>query len=343
MLTLRRIHNALCANLSYALSQRGIVRIFHYPTFVSVEPANYCQLHCPECPVGQRTTSNTGTTRSTAPTNLPLDSFRHILAEVSPWIHTLQFYWQGEPLLNRQLPEMIRLAHNAGLYTIVSTNAQALTEDIARQLCEAGLSRIIVSIDGFSQASYEAYRQGGKLDKALAGLQYLHEAKSTHTKWLARLHSPLIELQVLRLRTNEHEWDWVRRNYRKLGADRLVFKTAQLYNYEYGHPLMPTDERYSRYTQGPDGFYRLKKKEKGNTTALLSKWSNGCRRLWTGCVITVTGEVLPCCYDKEHEYPLGNLLQQDLRSIWYGEKANAFRRHYLQNASTIEICRNCDQ
>lgn len=340
MLTLRRIHNALCANLSYALSQLGIVRIFHYPTFVSVEPANYCQLHCPECPVGQL---------STNPLRLSLESFRRILAEVSPWIHTMQFYWQGEPLLNHQLPEMIRLAHRAGLYTVVSTNAQALTEDMARQLCEAGLSRIIVSIDGFSQASYEAYRQGGKLEKALAGLQYLHQAKTAHSSladypsWHSRLHSPLIELQVLRLRTNEHEWDWIRRNYRKLGADRLVFKTAQLYDYEHGHPLMPTDERYSRYTQGADGVYRVNKRKRGNGAMLLSKWCNGCRRLWTGCVITVTGEVLPCCYDKGHEYPLGNLLQQDLRCIWHGEKANAFRRHYLQNASDIAICRNCDK
>ena len=337
MLTLRRIYNALCANLSYALSHLGIVRIFHYPTFVSVEPANYCQLHCPECPVGAGSSLQlppkgeglTGVASNTSKTSLSLDSFRRILAEVGPWVHTMQFYWQGEPLLNKQLPEMIRLAHEAGLYTIVSTNAQALTEDMARQLYEAGLSRIIVSIDGFTQESYEAYRQGGKLDKALAGLRH-RSAK-------------LVELQVLRLRTNEHEWAWIEQHHRQLGADRLVFKTAQLYDYEHGHPLMPSDERYSRYTQGPDGVYRVKKRKRGNGAMLLRKWGNGCHRLWTGCVITVTGEVLPCCYDKGHEYPLGNLLQQDLRSIWYGEKANAFRKYYLQNAFDIAICRNCDQ
>jgi MoaA/NifB/PqqE/SkfB family radical SAM enzyme len=60
----------------------------------------------------------------------------------------MQFYFQGEPLLNTHLPEMISLAHQTGLYTIVSTNAQALTQEMAEALVKSGLNRIIVSIDG---------------------------------------------------------------------------------------------------------------------------------------------------------------------------------------------------
>ena len=56
-------------------------------------------------------------------------------------------------------------AHETGLYTIVSTNAQALTPEIAHDLVDAGLSRIIVSMDGLTQTSYNAYRVGGSLEK----------------------------------------------------------------------------------------------------------------------------------------------------------------------------------
>ena len=38
--------------MNYALSLFGIVHISHYPTFLTIEPANICQLACPQCPVG---------------------------------------------------------------------------------------------------------------------------------------------------------------------------------------------------------------------------------------------------------------------------------------------------
>lgn len=312
------------------------------PTFVSVEPASVCQLSCPECPVGQakRTPSHSAlsTQHATLPTTLSLPLYERILAQVAPTAHTMQFYFQGEPLLNRDLPTMIRMAHDAGLYTIVSTNAQALTPDLALQLVQAGLSRIIVSIDGFTQQSYEAYRVGGSLDKALDGLRALHDAKKASTT--KRFHT-MVVLQVLRLRTNEHEWEWIKQHYRELGADRLEFKTAQLYHYEHGHPLMPTDERYSRYVKGADGLYH----PKNLSPSLRGRASVGlsCHRLYTGCVITTRGEVLPCCYDKSGAHSYGNIQEHSLKELYQGKRAQAFRRAYLHHSDTISICQNCVQ
>ena len=75
---------------------------------------------------------------------MSLEVWERVLTEAKDYAHTIQFYFQGEPLLNNDLPQMIREAHEAGLYTIVSTNAQALTLELAKALVEAGLSRIIV-------------------------------------------------------------------------------------------------------------------------------------------------------------------------------------------------------
>lgn len=318
-----RVVNLLRAECSVALSRFGIGRVRHLPTFVSVEPANFCQLHCPECPVGQARHNN----RPTPLLSMPL--FERILSQVAATAHTMQFYFQGEPLLNPELPQMIRRAHAVGLYTIVSTNAQALTPELAQALVDAGLNRIIVSIDGFSQDSYAAYRVGGSLEKALAGLRALRVAKKHH-------HCTIV-LQVLRLRTNEQEWDWIRANYRRLGADRLEFKTAQLYDYEHGNPLMPTDTRYSRYQKGADGLYHPKRTMRAFHPAHLMP----CRRLWTGCVITTGGEVLPCCYDKAAAHSFGNIMQQDLHTIYHSDRAVRFRKAVLQHHESIEICKNC--
>lgn len=321
---LTRSINRLRAEFSFLLSRFGHYRVRHLPCFASVEPAHCCQLRCPDCALGAGQTTSGGL--------MSLDTFRRILPKLSPYIHTLQFYFQGEPLLNPDLPAMIALAHEQHLYTIVSTNAQALTPRLAKQLAEAGLNRIIVSIDGFSQESYEQYRVGGSLHKAMAGLQYLRDAQRGHQPW--------IELQVLRLRSNEHEWSYVRHHYRAMGANQLTFKTAQFIDFEHGNPLMPSNPRYSRYEKLDTGHYQLKPK---HPTPLLPSSSTPllpCRRLWTGCVITTTGDVLPCCYDKGAQYAFGNLLQEDLATIFHSPRAHAFRQAVLSSRS-FPICHNC--
>ena len=298
----------------------GVVRVRHLPTFVSIEPANYCQLRCPACPVGQRAANNTHHKAQ----NMSWDTYLRILTQVQATAYTIQFYFQGEPLLNPLLPKMIARAREAGLFTVVSTNAQALTRSMAHELVKSGLHRVIVSIDGFSEESYAAYRVGGDLHRALEGMQFLREAKAEYGS------SICIELQVLRLRSNEHEWHWIERHYKSLGATRLVFKTAQLYDYQHGHSLMPTDERYSRYKKGEDGTYHLTRPRR-----------RSCYRLWSGCVVTTNGEVLPCCYDKAGTHAFGSLMEQNLEQVWHNKNADDFRRQVLQDSHAIPICREC--
>lgn len=314
-----RLTNAIRCYASYWLARIGLGQAKHLPMFVSVEPANICQLRCPECPVsvlskrvglapkGERIMNN--------------EVWERILTEVAGEAHTIQFYFQGEPLLNPFLPKMIAQARECGLYTIVSTNAQAMTQAMADDLINAGLNRIIISMDGITQQTYAAYRVGGSLEQCKNALRWLQTAKKQYKK-----HT-IVELQCLRLRTNEHEWHLFRKNYRAMGADRLVFKTAQLYDYKDGHPLMPSEMRYSRYRKGKDGlFYR-------------KPLGNGCFRVWSGCVITTDGTVLPCCYDKEHLFAYGNIRQNDLRTIFNNDKAVAFRAAAF-NQKTL-ICKEC--
>ena len=319
VLTKSRVSNAIRCYWNYALSRMGLVRISHAPLFVSVEPAAVCQLKCPECPVGRR---DGGISESRHTDRLmSVDLFRKVLEEVKQYAHTMQFYFQGEPLLNKDLATMIAEAHEAGLYTIVSTNAQAMTEEMAEALVQAGLSRIIVSMDGLTQATYGAYRIGGNIEKAKAALQYVRGAKEQYGG------KTVIELQCLRLKTNEHEWKELKRQYKALGADCLSLKTAQLYDYENGHALMPSDTRYSRYEQGADGLYHRKKR------------ARGCLRVWSGVVVTTTGEVLPCCYDKSQAYSYGNIQDAPIAELFKNEKALAFRRAAMSEQP--KICQEC--
>lgn len=302
------------------LSCLGIVRVAHMPTFLSVEPANYCMLRCPACPVGMR---------HEQPQALQLSEelLSLLLQECAPYAHTIIFYFQGEPLLHKHLPQLVSMAHRYRLYTIISTNGQLLDADYALRLVQAGINKVIVSIDGFTQQSYEAYRIGGSCQKAMNALHCLRQAKQ-------QLHTDTqIELQCLRLKSNEQEWDIARKHYKEWGADKLVFKTAQFYDYEQGNPLMPTQERYSRYRLGTDGHYHLKR-----------TLHNRCYRLWSGAVMTVEGNILPCCFDKTGNCSFGQLTPDtSLRTIWHSDKANAFRQRLLQQRKDIDICQNCTE
>ena len=318
-LTLTRCLNQCRCWCNYMLSCAGIHRVTHQPTFVSVEPADWCMLHCPECPVGMRQEEHEHHLFSME----QLDTFLQANAKT---LHTVIFYFQGEPLLNKALPAMIHLAKDYGLYTLLSTNGQILDCNMAQQLVAAGLDRIIISLDGLTQASYTAYRVGGSLERALQALRYLHDEKT-------KQHSKMVvELQCLRLRSNETEWDTLKQRYKSMGADRLTLKTAQLYDYTNGHPLMPTDLRYSRYKKDKDGHYVLRKKSR-----------NRCYRLWSGCVIDADGNVLPCCFDKNKDHIWGNITRNSLREIWFGESAKQYREQVLRSRKQITICQNCTE
>lgn len=317
--TWRRIVNLLRCRLSYALSCAGIVRVRHLPEFISVEPADWCMLRCAECPVGQ---ASGGRARHTLSPGL----FRRLLDQTGDRLHTVQFFFQGEPLLCRQLPELIAEAAERGIVSIVSTNAQLLTPQLAEQLLRAGLNKIIVSIDGLTQSSYEVYRAGGSLERALAGLRAVADARE---RTGSRVE---IELQCLRLRSNEHEWERFRREYRRLGATKLSMKTAQIIDFRSGSDLLPSDSRYVRYRIGKDGEWHRKK-----------AYRNRCARLWSGCVVDAEGQVLPCCFDKRREHVLGRIEEQSFQDIWFGEEADRFRKTIVQRREAVEMCKNCTE
>lgn len=318
-LTWARLSNLLRSRWSYFLSRFGIVRVSHSPCFISFEPADWCMLRCPECPVGIA-----GPKRER---HLPdPELFRALLDRCADRLHTVQFFFQGEPLLNPHLPELIAEASRRGIVTVVSTNAQLLDRSLALSLAQAGLHRLIVSVDGLTQESYASYRIGGSLDKALRGLRYMAEAKRLTGSRMC------IELQCLRLRTNQHEWKRFTKEYRSLGADLLVFKTAQLADFGQSGIFLPDNLRYGRYILRPDGTWRRRK-----------PYRNRCRRIWSGCVVDAQGRVLPCCFDKDASFCFGSLHETDLLSLWHSPQADAFRHSLITARSSIPMCANCTE
>jgi radical SAM protein with 4Fe4S-binding SPASM domain len=289
------------------------------PISISIEPTTSCNLRCTECPSGLRSFSR--------PTGM-LDKtfFEKTIDELSSHLLYLTFYFQGEPYLNSDFLNMVKYAAQKNIYTATSTNAHYLDDENARRTVESGLDRLIISIDGTSQESYEQYRIGGSLQKVLDGARNV-------VQWKKKLRSktPHLIFQFLVLRHNEHQVDEVKALAKEIGVDEVAYKTAQVYDYENGSNLIPQNEKYSRY-KNDNGKWSIK-----------NQLLNHCWKMWHSCVITWDGKIVPCCFDKDASHTLGSLEQHSFKIIWQGEPYNQFRSSLLKSRKEIDICTNCTE
>jgi len=320
-LNVSRFGNATLVVISYLIS-RFLGRSVHrgYPISLSIEPTTSCNLRCPECPSGLRSFSR--------PTGmLDKDFYQSVIDQLKDRLVYLTLYFQGEPYLNTDFLEMVKYASDSNIYTSTSTNGHFLTDDMARKTVEAGLDKLIVSMDGLDQETYEKYRVGGTLDEVLKGLERL-------LHWKKKLNStrPFIVLQFIVMRQNQHQVKDLEEMARELGVDKVGIKTAQIYDFETGSDIMPTLQKYSRYRKSQNGTYEIK-------NSLL----NSCWRMWHSCVITWDGKVVPCCFDKDASHQLGDLKERSFVDEWRGDAYQNFRNALIKSRKQIDICQNCTE
>ncbi len=320
-LTAKRLANFIAIAWSYVLSKlTKKARIQGMPWSISIEPTTACNLRCPECPSGLRS--------FTRPTGkLDFSLFRSTIDEMHEKLLYLIFYFQGEPYLHPDFLDMVAYAESKGVYTATSTNAHFLDDENARKTVESGLSRMIISIDGSTQETYESYRKTGDLEKVFEGTRNI-------LKWRKKLGSktPAVLWQFLVVKPNEHQIPEIRKLAKEYGVDKVAFKTAQIYDYEQGSELIPSIDKYSRYRANSDGTYSVK-----------NKLIDHCWKMWHSCVITWDGQVVPCCFDKDAEHPMGSIATMSFDEVWNSPKYQNFRQAILNSRSSIEMCKNCTE
>jgi radical SAM protein with 4Fe4S-binding SPASM domain len=317
----RRVRNGIRIYNSYQTSRvNKKAGINGLPISISIEPTTSCNLRCPECPSGLRS--------FTRPTGkLDASLYKNVIDQLAPTLSYLTFYFQGEPYLHPDFLRMVGYASSKGIYTATSTNAHYLTQGVARETVKSGLDRLIISIDGTTQEAYESYRVGGSLKKVIEGTQNIISVKRE-----LRSRTPHVVFQFLVVGPNEHQIPVVKRLAKDLKIDQVVFKTAQIYDHANGSPLLPKQDRYSRYRRNADGSFSIK-----------NKMEDHCWKMWHSCVVTWDGKIVPCCFDKDAHFVLGDLKMNTFDEIWNGDRYNEFRQSLLASRGEIEICKNCTE
>jgi radical SAM protein with 4Fe4S-binding SPASM domain len=224
-------------------------------------------------------------------------------------------------MLHPQFFEFTELPGN--IFSIVSTNGHFLDEENSEKLARSKLKKLIVSIDGTTQEIYSMYRRNGELEKVLTGIRNVTAARKKFKSTM------IIELQFLVNRFNEHQVNDAENLARKTGA-KLKLKSMQVISGVSPEEWMPVNDRFRRYKTSIKGKPEVK-----------SLLPDRCERLWFNPVITWDGFVLPCCFDKNADFVMGDLKKESFREIWYGERYSNFRTKVFTQRSSVGICTNC--
>ncbi len=150
------------------------------PFTLNVFPTNSCNFRCTYCAQSQGSESlkrDYGFRRSE---HMSLETFKEIVKssqEFSSPYKVLSFMGHGEPLVNRDLPAMVKLAKEANIAQRLEiiTNGSLLTPELSDRLIAAGISRVRISLQGLNSQVYEQ-TCGVKIDfeQFLEQLAYFH-------------------------------------------------------------------------------------------------------------------------------------------------------------------------
>jgi pyruvate-formate lyase-activating enzyme len=183
------------------------------PFGLVIDPSNVCQLACPGCVHSARNEAlkvfdwPNGT--------LPENCFSALLKLYGPYAIGVYFCNYGEPLLNLNTPNLIRLAKNYLVGTALSTSLSVRKFD-ADAYVESGLDYMVLSIDGATQPVYERFRRNGNLELVFSNIRKLVEAKRR-----LRKRTPVLSWNFLAFEHNAHEISLAASMARKLGVNQF--------------------------------------------------------------------------------------------------------------------------
>ena len=317
-LNLGKISNYILLKTALFLSRvTGKMILWGKPFAITFETVSGCNLQCPGCETGIGALERKSGLMDT-------DEFLLVLNKLPKTVFHINLHAQGEPLLHNDIGNFIRLARQRKIFVSMSTNGTLLNQSIAQTLINAGLNHIIVSLDGFDQKSYSEYRKGGDFDTVVNNTKELIRLRKKSGK-----NSPFVEIQTVVTKHNENHLNSIKRIAKSIGADVFTLKTAYVPDLSSLPSYFTNNKKYRRY-----------KTSKNGTLSSIKKPPRFCFRQRSGFVVLNNMDVVPCCFDKNARWKIGNLTSDSFESILKNEKSILLQK-LLQSKNPPLMCENC--
>jgi radical SAM protein with 4Fe4S-binding SPASM domain len=336
----RRYHEAVEATLS-PVATAG-------PVCLYLETTNRCNLLCTTCP---RTYTDLE-----PEADMSWELFTRIVGQV-PNIARVVLHGVGEPMLVKDLPRRVRYLKERGIYVLFNTNGTALTAKNGRELAEASLDELRVSLDAADARTFQRVRGTNDFDRILRNVGAFTEMQRREglerprvSLWLTGLKETIAQLP-----------DFVQLAHaigvKEVYLQRLVFceetpfgmatpdqALFERLSSEEAHHLAAAEARAADLGISFNASGASEPGESLARKADANPWSL-CRRPWTVMYFTANGRALPCCIapfsQKGYEnYTLGDATQQTLSEIWNSRAYREFRAA-LQSDAPPKCCASC--
>ena len=274
-----------------------------FPIHLDIESTGVCNLRCPFCAT---TTSNWGPKQ---PGLMPMDLFSRIIDEgVAHGLCSIKLSFRGEPMLHKQLPDMVRHAKQKGILDVYfNTNGTLLTEDTINRLIDAGLDRISISFEGTTKEVYEQHRVGAKFEQVIANVRALRRIRDARALGYPRLRVQTVLLPEL--------------------------KDSFPSYVEFWSPIVDEVAYLDARRESPMDDHR----------GMSADWA--CPFLWQRMTILWDGTLLPCLMHGVSDFTLlslGNVRDVSIREMWKGVQAARYRDlHRRGQAHQLEACDRC--
>lgn len=288
--------------------KRGHLKLPYLPSALWIEPTNVCNLKCIMCPNSVVTQKNPGF--------MEMDLYKKIINEAKSFVSYIVLCVSGEPLLNKNLPRMIKYAKYNGIYTYLSTNCTVLTPQLSMEILNAGLSWINFSFDGCTKETYEKVRVNARFNESLRNvIEFLKIKKHLGAKTQSDLQILVMDDDGLRdYRENIASFS---SNFSGLPLDSIQLRKPS----SWGRVFINSD--------------KFKPKN-------LGKKFSPCSYLWSSLHVLWDGRVVACTSDFFGENILGKFPEKTLRKIWNDIPMRNFR-YAMRNNKYLEFNKNCQQ
>lgn len=279
------------------LPKRQVVR--EYPLLVDLELSSVCNLHCPMCyTITDKFKEKVNTTR------MDWDLYTKIIDEIGGKVPAIRLSLRGEALLHKRFVDCIKYAKSRGIKEVSTlTHGGKLTLDFFKEIAEAGIDWITISVDGIGE-TYERIRKPIKFQELLDKIKAIDAYKKEN-----RLHRPVIKIQGI--------WPAIRDNAQEYYDTFAPYVDLVAFN-----PLID-------YL--------------GNDTEIEYLENFTCPQQYQRLVIGADGLVMKCSNDEENREVIADANQESVYQIWHGEKMNAVRALLMKDRGFMksEVCRRC--
>jgi radical SAM protein with 4Fe4S-binding SPASM domain len=295
------------------------LRTWSLPLHMHFELTNYCNLKCLVCPTGRGLLTR-------RPQALDPALFERLMQEVGPYLLTASLWGWGEPLLHPALSDILRIQHNRGINTFLSTNGQVLSDEkVLRSLIDYPPTYLIVCLDGITDETNSVFRTGAKLAPALYGVRELARLKRKKGSQFPVLHHRFIAMKH-----NQHELAELPHFSAQNQFEFLTIRTLSIIDApdESFNRLKPSETELNAYA------YQDGKR--------ISAKDFICEKAFIFPAVFADGTVVACDQDNNAQQPYGNLADgTSFEQIWNSRQAMRIRKTIRDNPAEFSFCLNC--